>query len=1006
MRRVRNLGLMSAWALLFVGGQLASGAPVEEEAFHAVPQVRFSRMAGAPAIDGVLDDPCWQSPPQVTAFHHFQSGQAAALQTTVQGGFDGEALYLAFRCQEPRTTDLAMTALPHDSMALFAADHVEVFLKTDPLADTYYQFAVHTSGSTYESRVEDATWNAEWQAATRMTPDGWVAELAIPLQPIQAASAHFIQGNFCRTRRLTPPETSCWSTTFGVFHNPSRFGAVRLGDGAGLDLEACRVTAQPDRSTRVTATVRSLTGQPFATVLSLAMKDRGALAEAGRNPLVVPPHQTIETTFTLRPEDAYTGPLVLLARDASGALVCSRGPQEFSLRGVRGLRLARVLPDGVAPGLRWLETERLRGCSYGGKAQAPPTLALTPLDPAATGGDPAPVSLRGETIVRVLASPTEPLSFVLTGGAAGGGFTRSTYAVFAPDGTPVADGEVDAGQSGTVELPTPSAGLQVLWINSGPASDNPFTLALRNRHWVLDGRGKGAYVDTRCMTNTVRDLALSGFNTLLLAAWPWGVDFSTDEGLAEWLRLIEPWAAAADRCHMRYVPYLGWGCGKADVSAAGEYRTNVSLREVDGPRPCPLAAEYWERSFMRRALAVAQLSKTHPSIVGIGLDPESYYFNSWYQAEYKKRGLTASSWGSVTFFNEDECFCDHCLGSFLATRGLATPELAAAGKARLGWLTAQGLREAYYKHLEDELARLTRGLVTRLQEVNPDFLVAVMLLGASDTWWCRGASRGLGTPRVPVIEFDETTYTPGFTPQSEAHVARFRQWGAHVVHGGALWACKHRPDDPGFLSAQMYHFAVRDAGYWIWPGSASLWRNPNQNRHYYILSGYQEDYWKSFVYANQELDRRLKAGDAALSPLDIVRPPTPVQRNPDLVKEPNEWGLKPFYPLRVAPGTALAVHIPRGVPRLTVRWGNREPSGRWELRVASPQRTLTLTSDLTRESGGEKVLEVGAEETGVWTLTVAAAATAATTGHLGLGIDGVPPFLSLTPAALLVSPPP
>ena len=993
-----------AWVVLVLAGHVASGAIPGEASFHAVPQVRFGRVAQAPAIDGVLDDPCWQSPPQITAFHHLQSGQDAALPTAVLGGFDAENLYLAFRCQEPKAADLGTAALPHDNMALFAADHIEVFLQTDPLADAYYQFAVHTSGSTYESQVTDAAWNADWRAAAKVGADQWVAELAIPLTAIKATGARFIQGNFCRTRRLTPPETTCWSTTFGVFHNPARFGAVVLGDELAVQIGTGRLTTQPDRNSRLSVTVQSLAAPPGAVALSLAMKDKGAFVEAGRNALTLVPNQTAEAVFTLRPEEAYSGPLVLIARDAAGAVAYCRGPQEFSLRGTRGLRLARALPDAVAPGLRWLETERLRGCSYGGKADAPPALALTALDPTAPAATPPePLALCGETVVRVLATPTEPLAFVLAGGATAAAFPRTTYAVFAPNGTPLAEGEVAAGDTRAVEVPAAAAGLHVLWINSGPASENAFTLALRNRHWVLDGRGKGAYVDTRCMTNSVRDLALSGFNTLLLAAWSWGVDFSTDAGLAEWLRLIEPWAAAADRSGMRYIPYLGWGCGKADVDAAGDYRRNVSLREIDGPRPCPLSEEYWERSFMRRALAVAELSKTHPSIVGIGLDPESYYFNSWYQAEYRKRALAEKSWSSVTFFSEDECFCDHCFGGFLAARGLAKPAVAANGKARLDWLRGQGLQDAYYRYLEDELAKLTRQVVTRLQEVKPDFMVAVMLLGASDTWWCRGASRGLGTPRVPVLEFDETTYTPGYTPQSEAHVARFRKWGAHVFHGGALWACKHRPDEPGFLSAQMYHFAVRDGGYWIWPGSASLWRNPNQNRHYYILSGYQEDYWKSFVRANHELDRKLSAGDAAPSPLDVLEPPTPVLRNPDLVREPNEWGLKPFYPLRLASGTALAFHVPKGTTRMTLRWGNREPSGRWQLCVSSGQRSTTVPSDLTANAGSEKVFEVGADEAGgVWTVKVEAATQGAGTAYLGLGIDGVPPFFSLTPAALLV----
>lgn len=51
--------------------------------------------------------------------------------------------------RESEAVKLKRTEIAHDSMALFAADQVEVFIKTAPAAEVYYQFAVGAFGARY-----------------------------------------------------------------------------------------------------------------------------------------------------------------------------------------------------------------------------------------------------------------------------------------------------------------------------------------------------------------------------------------------------------------------------------------------------------------------------------------------------------------------------------------------------------------------------------------------------------------------------------------------------------------------------------------------------------------------------------------------------------------------------------------------------------------------------------------------------------------------------------------
>ena len=973
--------------------------------FFDNPATTAARFEQAPTIDGALTDAAWASAQRLTPFGDYKTGKEAKHQTAVLAGFDRENLYLAFECREPGIANLKRTEIAHDSMALFAADHIEVFIKTVPAADVFYQFAVGAFGARYESKVQDASWSPKWRAATSVGKGMWFVEMAIPFRIIGEEVPKFLLANFCRQRRIVPGETSCWSPTYGVFHNPARFGSIMLGEGHPLSVSNALVSEVSRGKYRLSAVVKSSAEARKEIAAFVYTKPGKQLSRAARRQVVVGPDSSLTVNIPIEFKNAYAGPLELVFRDATtDEVLWFTGPQDFSLPGTDGLKVARALSDEASPALRWVETARLRACCYGFGIRSLPKLDLRPLVPELEQAPPHELIVKGESIIRVHVARGDKLEFRITALAASSLFSDSTYAVFDPEGKHITDGIVRQGEDRNVSIPAEQDGLHVVYLNSGPASDNSLSVKISNCFWIVDGRGKGAYFGTPVSLNSLRDLSLAGFNTVFLGSWNWGVDFSTEKGLNAWVRKVEQWVEAAGRYNMRLIPYVGWACAKNEARAAGEYRKTLSLREIDGPRPCPLSKEYWERTFLRRALAVARLSKKHPSIVGFGLDPESYHFGAWYRKESEKRKMKSPGWGSVVFFSNDECFCDHCFLGFLKSRGMPQPEVAADGKARFEWLKDKGLSKEYYKYLDDELCALTTALREKVHAVNPDFVFAVMLLGhtgASYHWWCSGASRGLGTPRLPAFDYDERTYTSGFTPAVERHKERYLQWGAHVVHGGTLWGGKHPPRDPHFLSAQMYHFAVRDSGYWFWPGNSSLWRNPDRLRNYYVLAGLQEDYWKAFVRANREIDRKLKQGDNYVSELDVLKkaPPT---RNLDKVRGGNVWSEKPFYSLRVKSGTNLAFHVPKGNKRFTFICGLRDGTGEWSVVIASPARPISVRRLVSAEKGEKISIDVQPDEQGkAWTVQVEGAGGDGGE-YLGIGLRGLPPFFSSCVSTLLV----
>jgi len=186
----------------------------------------------APRIDGILDDPCWQSAPLVGGFTLYNEPIKLEVQTFFRVAWDARALYLAVQCDEPQVSKVAVAARPRDAHEIFGDEAVEVFL--DPTHDHshYYQFGVSVAGSLYDSEVQNATWNSDAEVMTKLGETGWTVEAAIPWQGLVVAARRpgAVMGfNVCRDRYVGPArEWTNWSQTNANFHDPERFAHLVL----------------------------------------------------------------------------------------------------------------------------------------------------------------------------------------------------------------------------------------------------------------------------------------------------------------------------------------------------------------------------------------------------------------------------------------------------------------------------------------------------------------------------------------------------------------------------------------------------------------------------------------------------------------------------------------------------------------------------------------------------------------------------------------------------------
>ncbi len=195
-----SYGRMPA-TLMFV---LLAGARLLPAALPA-DEIKAVRVAEGPRIDGLLDDPVWQSVPAITGFRMVEPrpGEDPSEKTEARVLYDGHSLYVGVYCYDSEPGRISANTMAHDSggggggygmyggyhgAATSSDDVVRVLL--DPFQDkrNAYVFFVNPRGARGEGLAyagdSSLNWDGIWEAKSRRLADGWSAEIRIPFKTI------------------------------------------------------------------------------------------------------------------------------------------------------------------------------------------------------------------------------------------------------------------------------------------------------------------------------------------------------------------------------------------------------------------------------------------------------------------------------------------------------------------------------------------------------------------------------------------------------------------------------------------------------------------------------------------------------------------------------------------------------------------------------------------------------------------------------------------------------
>jgi len=188
-----------------------------------------------PVIDGDISDDVWEKATEISSFFIYSKNKVIKRESPeVFIGYDKEALYIAFI--SPQKEGVISENVPRDDRKIITDhDTFEFFFRpTMTWEHTYYQIIVNPSGSIYDGKVFDNSWNGNFIYKTKIRDGYWYGEIKIPYSIFEGAGIPEKNDkwtfNVCRNFKTGEIQLSQWANTGVSYHSPDKFAEMRFGE--------------------------------------------------------------------------------------------------------------------------------------------------------------------------------------------------------------------------------------------------------------------------------------------------------------------------------------------------------------------------------------------------------------------------------------------------------------------------------------------------------------------------------------------------------------------------------------------------------------------------------------------------------------------------------------------------------------------------------------------------------------------------------------------------------
>ena len=178
--------------LLWIG-MLSVSIAVNARTERELPRMSEHRMSEEIKVDGVLDEPVWQSVEPIRHLYQIQpdQGEPATEQSEVRILYDDKKLYFGFIFFDSEMDKIVANDMRRDSSGLRSNDYGFLLLDTynDRRNAVFFRFtpvggmedtAVSNSGGSLNT-----SWDIVWECRCRINEDNWTVEIAIPFSQLR-----------------------------------------------------------------------------------------------------------------------------------------------------------------------------------------------------------------------------------------------------------------------------------------------------------------------------------------------------------------------------------------------------------------------------------------------------------------------------------------------------------------------------------------------------------------------------------------------------------------------------------------------------------------------------------------------------------------------------------------------------------------------------------------------------------------------------------------------------
>ena len=179
-------------------------------------------------LDGKLTDKIWQKIPEMELGG--LSGGKVKYPTETKVWYNDKGIYIGAKCFSQNTKNNKCKVTSRDGN-IWNDPSLEIFIDTNLSRNFYLHLGVNQNGVQFDAFCNDMSWNGTWKAKTYTDQAGkyWSTEIFLPFgeMGINRSGGDWWGLNICRNNPAVG-ETSCWSPTYGTFHNATRFGQINI----------------------------------------------------------------------------------------------------------------------------------------------------------------------------------------------------------------------------------------------------------------------------------------------------------------------------------------------------------------------------------------------------------------------------------------------------------------------------------------------------------------------------------------------------------------------------------------------------------------------------------------------------------------------------------------------------------------------------------------------------------------------------------------------------------